>query len=110
MSQVQLLIGTTKGTFLLSSDNRAEWKLTGPHCSLWPINHVVGDPESGMLWAGGGNDWFGAGVWRSDDGGETWRLTKLTKGSMDEWAANDADFAAMIGWEPGDPPCALGRY
>ena len=104
MSRIQVLVGTTKGVFLLASDDRRFWSLTGPHCALWPINHVVGDRSTGTIWAGGGNDWFGAGVWRSEDGGESWTLTKLTKGSMDEWAANDPEFAAMIGWLPGDPP------
>ena len=98
-----LLVGTTKGLFLIGSDDRADWSVRGPFCDGWPINHAVGDPETGMLWAGGGGDWFGAGVWRSQDGAD-WTLSRLTSGQMDQWAANDADFAAMIGWQPGDPP------
>jgi len=102
---VTVLVGTTKGAFLVSGGaDRFGWTVTGPHCGGWPINHVIGDPETGTLWAGGGGDWHGAGVWRSEDGGETWELTKLTKGSMDEWAANDPDFAAMIGWKDTPPP------
>jgi photosystem II stability/assembly factor-like uncharacterized protein len=102
---VTVLVGTTKGAFLVSGGaDRSGWTVTGPHCGGWPINHVIGDPETGTLWAGGGGDWHGAGVWRSEDGGETWELTKLTKGSMDEWAANDPDFAAMIGWKDTPPP------
>jgi len=67
---VTLLIGTTKGAFILESDpGRESWALSGPRCGLWPINHMVGDPESGQIWASGGNDFFGAGVWRSVDGG-----------------------------------------
>ena len=58
----------------------------------------IGDAETGALWAGGGGDWHGAGIWRSEDGGETWQVTKLTKGTMDDWAAKDPDFAKMIGW------------
>ena len=96
---VKILVGTTKGAFLISDDNNREsWKVDGPHCDGWPINHMVGDPETGTIWAGGGGDWNGAGVWRSDDGGKNWQLKRLTKGTIDEWAANDADFAAMIGW------------
>ena len=72
--------------------------VTGPHCDGWPINHIVGDAATGTIWAGGGGDWHGAGVWRSDDGGESWQVTRLTKGEMDDWAAKDADFARMIGW------------
>lgn len=102
---VTLLIGTTKGAFLLdSTDDRGDWSLRGPFCGGWPINHAVGDPKTGTIWAGGGGDWHGAGVWRSSDHGETWHLAKLTGGEMDDWAANDPDFAAMIGWTGADAP------
>jgi hypothetical protein len=33
-----------------------------------------------LLWAGGGGEWHGAGVWCSEDAGETWQVAKLTKG------------------------------
>ncbi len=103
--QVSILVGTTKGAFVIrGDDHRKIWQIDGPHCDGWPINHVVGDPETGRLWAGGGGDWFGAGVWRSEDGGRSWELVKLTTGQMDDWAANDPDFAAMIGWTPKAPP------
>ncbi len=101
-----LLIGTTKGAFLVSGTSAGKWSVKGPFCDGWPINHMVADPETGAIWAGGGGDWHGAGVWRSTDGGAHWDLTRLTKGSMDEWAANDADFAAMIGWS--DTPLPFG--
>jgi photosystem II stability/assembly factor-like uncharacterized protein len=98
-----VLVGTTKGAFLISdSGDRDGWKVNGPYCEGWPINHVVGDPKSGMIWAGGGGDFHGAGVWSSADGGQSWTLAKLTTGQMDDWAANDPDFAAMIGWT-GEP-------
>ena len=96
---VTILLGTTKGAFLLSGgQDRSGWKVSGPHCGGWPINHVIGDPETGDIWAGGGGDWNGAGVWHSSDGGESWQVTRLTGGTMDEWAAKDPDFAKMIGW------------
>jgi photosystem II stability/assembly factor-like uncharacterized protein len=102
-----ILVGTTKGAFLISGGTtRQLWKVRGPFCDGWPINHVVGDPASGVIWAGGGGDWNGAGVWRSEDGGESWELAKLTRGQADEWAANDPDFAAMIGWS--DAPLPFG--
>ncbi|MFN4159045.1 MAG: WD40/YVTN/BNR-like repeat-containing protein [Gemmobacter sp.] len=102
---VTLLVGTTKGAFLLdATPDRKTWSLTGPHCDGWPINHAVGDPDTGTIWTGGGGDWHGAGVWRSDDHGETWALTKLTRGQMDDCAENDTDFAAMIGWQGANAP------
>lgn len=103
---VHLLVGTTKGAFVLTADD-GDWSVSGPHCDGWSINHMAADPLSGMIWAGGGGDWTGAGVWRSDDGGASWRLAKLSSGQMDDWARNDPDFAAMIGWE--DVPTPFGN-
>lgn len=95
-----ILVGTTKGAFLIAGGaDRAGWSVSGPFCDGWPINHVIGDPATGTIWAGGGGDWHGAGVWRSDDGGAHWQVTRLSRGTMDDWAAKDADFAAMIGWK-----------
>lgn len=95
----RLLVGTTKGAFLLSGENnRTSWQVSGPHCNGWCINHVVGDPGSGMIWAGGGGEFHGAGIWRSDDNGQNWELTRLSRGTMDDWAASDPDFAAFVGW------------
>lgn len=108
-SGVTLLVGTTKGAFLVAGgENRDGWTVKGPFCDGWPINHVIGDPETGVIWAGGGGDWHGAGVWCSEDGGESWSLSKLTTGTIDEWAAGDADFAKMIGWTDAPAPFADG--
>jgi hypothetical protein len=104
---VTILVGTTKGAFLVSGGDRREgWTVSGPFCEGWPINHIIGDPASGTLWAAGGGDWHGAGIWRSEDGGESWDLTRLTRGTMDDWAENDPDFAAMINWSGGPLPFA----
>ncbi|GAB4348088.1 MAG: hypothetical protein Kow0026_02220 [Oricola sp.] len=103
--RVTVLVGTTKGVFLIDGGReRSGWTVSGPFCDGWTINHVIGDPETGRLWAGGGGDWSGAGVWRSDDGGATWDLARLTRGTMDAWAADDPDFAATIGWTADPPP------
>ena len=60
---VTVLVGTTKGTFLLrTKDDRASWQVSGPHCDGWPINHVLADPDTGTIWAAGGGEWQGAGV------------------------------------------------
>jgi photosystem II stability/assembly factor-like uncharacterized protein len=72
--KVLLLLGTNKGAFILEGDAaRRDWALRGPFCDTWPINHFVGDPATGALYAGGGNAWTGAAVWRTDDLGATWR-------------------------------------
>ena len=102
----QVLVGTTKGAFVLHQQPDGAFTVSGPHCDGWPINHVIGARDTGKLWAGGGGDWFGAGIWHSADGGATWALTRLTRGQMDDWAENDAEFAAMIGWKKQDFPFA----
>ena len=104
---ITVLVGTTKGVFLIDgSPARDSWTVRGPFCDGWAINHVIGDAKTGTIWAGGGGDWEGAGVWRSGDLGETWEVTRLTKGTRDEWAAKDPDFAKMINWT--DAPLPFG--
>ncbi|MEM9010969.1 MAG: hypothetical protein AAGE18_07065 [Pseudomonadota bacterium] len=72
-ARVLILLGTNKGVFFLESDAaRAEWSLRGPFCDTWPINHVLGDPETGTIWAGGGNGWVGTDVWKTTDLGASW--------------------------------------
>jgi len=71
--KVLVLLGTKKGAFIAESDAaRRDWKLRGPFCETWPMNHVVADPKTGTIWGAGGNEWFGPAVWKSTDLGETW--------------------------------------
>ncbi|HSG94364.1 MAG TPA: hypothetical protein VLA28_02510 [Afifellaceae bacterium] len=54
---VYLLVGTKKGAFIFKSGAvRRDWSLAGPFCEAWPINHVVADPETATIYAGGGNE------------------------------------------------------
>lgn len=96
---ITVLLGTTKGAFLLDGGaGRSGWSVRGPFCDGWPINHMTSDPETGTIWAGGGGDFFGAGIWRSEDGGDSWHLTRLTRGEVDGWVAADPDAAAFFPW------------
>ena len=61
-------------------------------------------PTLGRSGPVGGSDWNGAGVWSSSDGGETWQLSRFSKGEVDEWAASDPDTAALFNWAPVDTP------
>ena len=70
--RVMLLVATNKGLFILDSRDRAEWRIRGPFCETWPINHAIADPKDGTIYAGGGNPWFGPAVWKSTDLGDTW--------------------------------------
>lgn len=70
---VLILLGTKKGVFILEGDGtRSSWRLRGPFCETWPINHVIADPATATIYAGGGNAWFGPAVWRSADLGASW--------------------------------------
>jgi len=73
MTKTLILLGTRKGAFILESDAaRRDWQLRGPYCDCWPMNHVIADPASGTIYAGGGNEWFGPAVWKSSDLGRSW--------------------------------------
>lgn len=73
VERILVLVGTKKGVFIAESDTeRRSWNLRGPFCEHWPMNHVVGDPATGTIHGGGGNEWFGPAVWKSTDLGESW--------------------------------------
>ncbi len=74
MSNVRLLVGTRKGAFVLTSDEkRKDWKVDGPHFAGWEIYHVKGSPvDPNRLYASQTSAWFGQIIQRSDDGGKTW--------------------------------------
>ncbi|MEY2537781.1 MAG: hypothetical protein QOG67_1521 [Verrucomicrobiota bacterium] len=74
MSGVRLLVGTRKGAFVLTSDEkRKDWKVEGPHFAGWEIYHVKGSPvDPNRIYASQTSAWFGQIIQRSDDGGKTW--------------------------------------
>ncbi|RYH09315.1 sialidase family protein [Tropicimonas sp. IMCC6043] len=97
---ITLLVGTTKGAFLLDAGaDRQGWMIRGPFCDGWGINHMIGDPESGTIWAAGGGQWPGAGVWRSTDHGESWQVSQFANGAANDWIAANAELAEEWGME-----------
>jgi photosystem II stability/assembly factor-like uncharacterized protein len=74
MSGVRVLVGTHKGAFILTSDEKREkWEIDGPHFAGWDIFHVNGSPVNpNRIYASQTSDWFGQVIQRSDDGGKTW--------------------------------------
>ena len=104
----KVLVGTSKGAFLLTGDEGGAFAVTGPLCDGWPVNHVIGD-GNGHLWAAGGGDWHGAGIWRSADGGQSWALAKLSNGMADAWLAENPDMAAHIGMDAAPPAPFTGK-
>ena len=74
MSGVRVLVGTRKGAFILTSnEKRKRWKVSGPHFAGWEIYHLNGSPvDPNRLYASQSTGWFGQLIQRSDDGGQTW--------------------------------------
>ena len=71
------------------------------------MNHVVGDPATGTIYGGGGNEWFGPAVWKSEDLGESW--THSSEGLAYEagqepiksvWSLSSANGSIYAGVQP----------
>ncbi len=71
---VRVLVGTRKGAFVLTSDEKREkWDIAGPHFAGWEIYHLKGSPaDPNRLYASQSTGWFGQLIQGSDDGGKTW--------------------------------------
>ena len=74
MSGVRVLVGTRKGAFILTSNQRRKrWSVSGPHFAGWEIYHLKGSPaDPDRLYASQSSGWFGQVMQRSDDGGKSW--------------------------------------
>ncbi|GAB4580994.1 MAG: hypothetical protein Fur0022_37390 [Anaerolineales bacterium] len=74
MSTVRVLVGTRKGAFILTSDEKREkWEVSGPHFAGWEIYHIKGSPaDPNRIYASQSSGWFGQIIQRSNDGGKTW--------------------------------------
>jgi len=74
MSGVRVLVGTRKGAFVLTADERRlSWNVAGPHFAGWEIYHLKGSPaDPNRLYASQSSGWFGQLIQRSNDGGVTW--------------------------------------
>ncbi|MEX0681974.1 MAG: exo-alpha-sialidase [Dehalococcoidia bacterium] len=75
MSGVRVLVGTRKGAFVLTSDEKREkWDVKGPEFAGWEMWHIKGSPaDPNRLYASENTAWFGQLIQRSDDGGKTWQ-------------------------------------
>ena len=75
---VLLLVGTRKGVFIFSADERrADWKMAGP---FWPgsdVFHAIYDPRGdGRLWVVRNDPVFGSEIHQSSDFGRTWQSSR----------------------------------
>src|SRR3954464_5642331 len=74
MATTQLAIGTRKGLWLATSEDRRTWSLSQPHFLMTEVAGVGIDTRGGRtrLLAGVRSEHFGPTVVHSDDLGETW--------------------------------------
>jgi photosystem II stability/assembly factor-like uncharacterized protein len=74
MASVRVLVGTRKGAFVLTSnEKRQKWAASGPFFGGWEIYHLKGSPvDPDRLYCSQSSGWFGQIIQRSDDGGRTW--------------------------------------
>jgi photosystem II stability/assembly factor-like uncharacterized protein len=82
MSGVRVLVGTRKGAFVLTSDEKREkWEVNGPHFAGWEIYHLKGSPaDPNRIYVSQTSSWFGQIIQRSDDGGKTFFQPGLAPG------------------------------
>ena len=69
----RILAGTSKGAFVITSDDRETWTIDGPHSGGWEVFHAKGssiDPD--RIYMSQWTSWFGQQIQRSDDGGSSW--------------------------------------
>ncbi len=110
MAGVRLLVGTTKGAFVLTSaEARQDWEVSGPHFLGWETYHVQGSPlDPDRVWAAPSMGWFGQQIHRSDDGGQTWtpvgnEFSYATQTGTHQWydgTPHPWDFARVWHLEP----------
>ena len=75
MTTVKLLVGTRKGAFIYTSDERRErWELSEPMMPGWSIYHIAADTrcDPPRLYAAANHAVWGPSVAKSSDGGRTW--------------------------------------
>jgi photosystem II stability/assembly factor-like uncharacterized protein len=79
MTKVKLMVGTRKGVWIYTSDERREnWQTAGPFVQGIDVNHAIVDGRSGTIFSTANNPWFGPQVMLSRDGGETWADAKTS--------------------------------
>ncbi|HLI66745.1 MAG TPA: glycosyl hydrolase [Caulobacteraceae bacterium] len=104
MARTDLLIGTRKGAWVLSSNGRAgEWRLQGPEFLGQIVSHFVQDPRDPsvrLIAAATGH--LGPTVFRSKDAGASWteaRIPPAFPRAADEAKARSVDHTFWL--EPG---------
>lgn len=98
---VDLLVGTTKGLFVLHDEGgRSGWRLEGPLCDGSPVNHAIGCAKTGRIWAAGGGGWNPAGVWRREDGAWSFSQEGFDPAVQSVWSLAQDGARLLAGTKP----------
>src|SRR5207245_1011068 len=84
MAKVRVLVGTRKGAFVMTSDERRkDWKVDGPHFAGWEVYHMNGSTPD-TVYAGVED----AAFFKFTDGAKTWEELPgiRTQKSAASWA------------------------
>ncbi len=75
--QVMVLVGTTKGGFIFTSDaSRKQWQMSDILFKGWNVMHMQLDPRDRRLHAATSHFVYGPTIQNSDDLGKTWTQAK----------------------------------
>lgn len=101
-ADVRVLLGTSKGAFILQSDSRRKrWKMRGPFFKGSPINHMAFDERDGeKVFAAVNSGHFGPTVAVTRNFGKSWDIAKAPPRYPE---GSEAKVARVWHVEPGQP-------
>lgn len=104
-----LLIGTRKGLFTATSDDRRHWEVAGPHridteewANVSGVYAIGINPHTRRILLGAEGSHFGPSVWFSDDLGGTWHEPEQAPIAFPE--DTDGSFTRVWQFAFGDDP------
>ena len=97
---VTLHVGTRRGLFLATSEDRGRWRVEGPFLDGREVFYAFRDPRTGLTWAATSHKVWGAHVHRSDDG-RAWETLEAAPHHGDDRGLEAIWFLAP--GPPGEP-------
>ena len=95
-----VLVGTRKGLFVLCADGeRGNWRVDGkvPHFLGQIVNHAVMNPRTGTMLVAARAGHLGPTVFRSVDGGKTWKEAATPPAFPKRGTAESAGYGWSVG-------------
>ena len=89
---VALLVGTMKGAFVLTSDERgADWSISDINIPGGDVFHLAYDARDGTLYAAANSVVFGPDIQKSTDLGATWEPCRGTTSGQVFFSRDEGD-------------------